>query len=133
MFYILFYIDSTGSTDMLCHMMPFYSYDIPHTCGPDPKICCQFDFKRMHGVSTMTCPWNVPPQPIITQNLRERSLTILDQYKKKAMLFKSNVLLIPLGDDFRWEDKPEWDAQTTNYAKIFDYINSTPDLNAEVN
>jgi alpha-mannosidase II len=48
------------------------------------------------------------------------------------MLYKSNVLLIPLGDDFRWEDKPEWDAQVNNYAKIFDYINSQSDLNTEV-
>lgn len=61
-----------------------------------------------------------------------RSLTLLDQYRKKAMLYKTNTLLVPLGDDFRWEDKPEWDAQTSNYGKIFDYINSQPDLHAEV-
>jgi alpha-mannosidase II len=47
----------------------------------------------------------------------------LDQYKKKAMLYKTNTLLVPLGDDFRWENDAEWEAQMTNYQKIFDYIN----------
>ena len=124
--------DNEGSSDILCHMMPFYSYDVPHTCGPEPKVCCQFDFKRMRGVSHITCPWNAPPIPIIARNVKERSLLLLNQYRKKSMLYKTNTLLVPLGDDFRWENDKEWDAQIQNYRKIMDYVNSESSLNAEI-
>uniref|UniRef100_A0A8D2MKB7 Alpha-mannosidase n=1 Tax=Zonotrichia albicollis TaxID=44394 RepID=A0A8D2MKB7_ZONAL len=118
------------STDILCHMMPFYSYDVPHTCGPDPKICCQFDFKRLPG-GRINCPWKVPPRAITDANVAERAQLLLDQYRKKSKLYRSKVLLVPLGDDFRYDKPQEWDAQFLNYQRIFDFLNSRPDLHVQ--
>uniref|UniRef100_A0A3B3QXA0 mannosyl-oligosaccharide 1,3-1,6-alpha-mannosidase n=1 Tax=Paramormyrops kingsleyae TaxID=1676925 RepID=A0A3B3QXA0_9TELE len=122
--------DPDSSTDILCHMMPFYSYDIPHTCGPDPKICCQFDFKRLPG-GRISCPWRVPPQAITDDNVQERALMLLDQYRKKSQLFRTKVVLAPLGDDFRYTEASEWDQQFQNYQKLFDYMNSHPELHVQ--
>ncbi|XP_062334959.1 alpha-mannosidase 2 isoform X1 [Osmerus eperlanus] len=122
--------DQEASTDILCHMMPFYSYDVPHTCGPDPKICCQFDFKRLPG-GRVSCPWRVPPQPITEGNIQERVQMLLDQYRKKSKLFRTKVVLVPLGDDFRYTEALEWDQQFQNYQKLFDYMNSHPELHVK--
>lgn len=134
---------------MFTHMMPFYSYDVPHTCGPDPKVCCQFDFKRLpgHGVQ---CPWRIAPQVITEQNVASRfefcdtfdeflfkciffrAELLLDQYRKKSKLYKTNVVLVPLGDDFRYDHPTEWDTQYSNYQMLFDYMNSNLNLNVKV-
>jgi Glycosyl hydrolases family 38 N-terminal domain/N-acetylglucosaminyltransferase II (MGAT2)/Alpha mannosidase middle domain/Glycosyl hydrolases family 38 C-terminal domain len=112
--------DDKGEYDIFCHVMPFFSYDVPHTCGPDPSVCCQFDFARMQRIG---CPWHKNPQPIHDGNLQERSMLLLDQYLKKAALYRSNVVIAPLGDDFRYQTVAEAELQYTNYQKIFDYIN----------
>lgn len=62
-----------------------------------------------------------------------RALLLLDQYRQKSRLFRSSVLLVPLGDDFRYTESSEWDAQFDNYQKLFDYFGQHPELNIKVN
>ncbi|KAL2528802.1 Alpha-mannosidase 2 [Forsythia ovata] len=125
--------DADETTDIFVHMMPFYSYDIPHTCGPEPAVCCQFDFARMRGFVYELCPWGEHPVETNLENVKERALKLLDQYRKKSVLYRTNTLLIPLGDDFRYISIDEAEAQFRNYQLLFDYINSDPSLNAEAN
>lgn len=117
--------DKTGEYDIFTHVMPFYSYDVPHTCGPNPAICCQFDFARIRGATEFvgTCPWGKQPSKIHDLNVEERAMLLLDQYRKKANLYQSNVVIAPLGDDFRYRTRQEADFQFENYQRIFDYIN----------
>lgn len=35
---------NSKDTSIVCHAMPFLSYGISHSCGPDPDVCCKFDF-----------------------------------------------------------------------------------------
>ncbi|XAR51807.1 Alpha-mannosidase [Bertholletia excelsa] len=123
--------DVEETTDIFVHMMPFYSYDVPHTCGPEPAVCCQFDFARMRGFMYELCPWGEHPIETNQENVQERALKLLDQYKKKSTLYRTNTLIVPLGDDFRYISIDEAEAQFRNYQLLFDYINSNPSLNAQ--
>ncbi|KAM3172097.1 hypothetical protein ACTXT7_015254 [Hymenolepis weldensis] len=113
--------DTTGESAVFTHMLPFFSYDVPHTCGPDPSICCQFDFMRI----SLTCPWHIPPQLIKPDNVAERAKVLVDQYRKKAKLYNNNgVLLVTLGDDFRFLSAEEWNLQVSNYEQLIKHINN---------
>ncbi|KAL3070889.1 hypothetical protein niasHS_017014 [Heterodera schachtii] len=118
----------THSDDIVAHMFPFYSYDAPHSCGPDPKVCCQFDFRRL-GHGPISCPWGVNPVPITADNVAERAQLLADQYRKKAQLYGHNILLVPLGDDFRFDEDSEWTDQYANYKLLFEFMNGKKEWN----
>ena len=48
------------------------------------------------------------------------------------MLYKHDVLLVPLGDDFRYMQSDEFDLQFGNYKKIFEYLEEHPEIGVEV-
>ncbi|CAD6225617.1 GSCOCG00011842001-RA-CDS [Cotesia congregata] len=122
--------DTIGLSEILTHMIPFPGYGIQYSCGPDPYICYQFDFRRVWSWNPFARKYI--PEEITTENLVERATTLLDQYRKKAQLYRSNVLLVPLGDDFRYTTSDEWDSQYNNYQRLFDYMNENKLFHVDV-
>jgi alpha-mannosidase II len=56
----------------------------------------------------------------------------LGQYRKKRTAFSHNVLLVPLGDDFKYKSLDMTRKIFDNYQMLFDYINSDPSLDTSI-
>ena len=62
--------------------------------------------------------------PVHTGNIQSRAELLLDQYGRTGSLLPHNVVLVPLGDDFRYDKSIEFDQQYSNYMQIIQFINN---------
>ena len=121
------YWDQTGSTDILCHVMPYVFYGQQYTCGPDKYVCAMYDYGKSRTVSEK------PTGLLVNdQNVDRLSSDLYRQYRLKAGLYKYKTVLVPIGDDFRFDDPKEWDMQYENYMALMEYINNKKDWNMNV-
>lgn len=122
--------DSLGYTDMLVHNQPFDIYSIKHSCGPHPQVCIYYDFRKVAGEFN---EHSLRAVPIDQQNVKQKADTLMEQYERTGSLSPHNVILVPLGDDFRYDQDVEWEQQYRNYKLLMDYINGHKEVyHAEV-
>lgn len=121
---------NTKRPSLIVHNQPFDIYSIKSTCGPHPSICLSYDFRKIPGEYS---EYTAKHEEITEHNLHSKSKTLIEEYERIGSLTPHNVVLVPLGDDFRYEYDVEFDAQYVNYMKMFEYINSHKELfNADV-
>jgi len=122
--------DTDGHTDMLTHNQPFDIYSIKHSCGPHTQVCLNFDFRKISGEYT---EYSIRTVPITDKNKKQKAEMLLQQFARTGSLNPHNVVLMPLGDDFRYTHEQEWDQQYSGYKKLADYINKhSEQYNAQV-
>ena len=114
----------TEAGEIMTLMMPYMLYSIKHSCGPDPNVCVQFDFRKIIGEVSDSRAVTVH-----SGNVDRLSKLLLREYQLKARLFRHNVVLVPLGDDFRYDRDLEWDQQYKNYMRLFNHMNSKTEWN----
>uniref|UniRef100_A0A0R3S2J8 Glyco_hydro_38N domain-containing protein n=1 Tax=Elaeophora elaphi TaxID=1147741 RepID=A0A0R3S2J8_9BILA len=131
------FFDINGQNDMYTYVLPYNHYDILNNCGPDPAICCEYDFKRLNHFK---CPYT-DTVPITNSNIHTRqvqnfqtlnlfnlifiriALKLEKEFLKMSIQQGSNILLSVWGDDFRYNELEEWYQQYDNLILLFDYIN----------
>ncbi|XP_022200553.2 alpha-mannosidase 2 [Nilaparvata lugens] len=112
--------DDQNTHGLLTHHLPFNIYSASVSCGPHAEVCRQFDF-NLSSATTVTYG-----------NVKARTELLLSEYWRTGSLFPHNVVMVPLGDDFRYTNPQEFAAQYRNYKAIMDYGNSDKKLRTEI-
>lgn len=119
------YWKDTKEMDLLSSLMSYTNYWMGDVCGPDPRICQQFNFLHLGSRDSQGVP-------VTDSNVAERARILYEQFLITGDLYKYNTLYIGLGEDFSYPQPQQWDDVYLNYEKLINYINSKSDWNMKV-
>lgn len=119
--------DGKGTSDILCHIMPYMLYSIKFSCGPNRFICLLFDFRSIPGEIS-----DSRAMSITDHNVEKYAEYLYKQFRQKSYHYKYNTILVPIGDDFRFNDEIEWEQQYGNFSKLMAYMNERKDWKIKV-
>lgn len=122
--------DNDGIHDINCHVEPYTLYNIECSCGPDTNICRRLDFSKYGGLEDRITIGNDDNAKEISFN--EYVEHVVKQYKRKASLYKHNVILMPHGDDFRYIEDYDFKVNYDNMKKVMEYVNNRKDFNVHM-
>ena len=126
-----------GATDIVTHTLPFYLYDVHYSCGPDYATCCHLDFGYPYfinrpapmcqefGAGVVVRPPGEGFEAVLADDL-------LREYRKMSKMYRRNVILHPVGGDFRYVNKLEIHAMLDSYTHLMRYINAHPEFHTTV-
>lgn len=109
--------DRDRTTDIVTHVMPYFSYTTMHSCGPDFEWC-----RSMH----------YQDHAIKKTDVAGQAGRLVEQLRKKALLFRHNTLFMMVGRDFGFDNLPEWENQYNSYSAIMDFINKNKAWNVNI-
>jgi alpha-mannosidase II len=61
-----------------------------------------------------------------------RAARLFDQFKRVSSMYDSPVVLMVLGDDFRFNSESEWSQHFDNFIPLFKYMNEKYAANLEI-
>jgi hypothetical protein len=52
---------------------------------------------------------------------------MMGQYRKVAAYYRSNAIMVAVGDDFYFNEEDDWTANIKSFGALFKHINSHPE------
>ncbi|OQV21401.1 Alpha-mannosidase 2x [Hypsibius exemplaris] len=114
--------DAKNSEAMFTYLSHATLYDIKHTCGQDNSVCIQFDWQYQ----------SIQDGQDFNRTLMGPAKQLLEQFQKTSTFYPHDVILFPIGMDFRWTSTSEWDAKHQNFRTVMDILNGDPAYNVEM-
>lgn len=82
-----------------------------------------------HYAAPIGFDWEEHSPTISANNLHSRAEILVQSLRQRAESYRSNQLLVPWGDDFKFQNA---EIQFSNMDKLIEYINSSPNFNMQI-